>query len=152
MKRNFIITLLLFVCSIMSYGQNSFFDKYADMDGITSIYISKSMLSMMPNMKTEGINIGKIASKLDNIQILTCEKPSLIPKIKKELEFINPKNGYESLVRINDEGEKSTIYQKTIKKDKKEFVLIVAEKSELTIIVITGNLNLEEMQGIINKK
>lgn len=152
MKRTYIITLLLSLCSLMSYAQGSFFDKFADMDGVTSVYISKAMLSMMPNMKTEGINIGEVAGKLDNIQILTCEKADLIPKIKKEIEYINPKNGYEELMRVNDGGDKTTIYLKKDKSGKKEFVLLSGEKKEFTIVVITGDLSLQEIQGIINKK
>ena len=74
MKRTYIITLLLSLCSLFTYAQDSFFDKFADMEGVTSVYISKAMLSLMPNMKTEGVNIGEVASKLDKIQILSCEK------------------------------------------------------------------------------
>lgn len=151
MKRIYIITLLLSLCSLFTYAQDSFFDKFADMDGVTSVYISKAMLSMMPDMKTEGVNIGGVASKLDNIQILSCEKPAIIAKLKKETEFINPKNGYEELMRINDEGEKTTIYLKHDQSGKKEFVLLNNEKGEFTIIIITGNLTLQEIQGIINK-
>lgn len=152
MKRTYIIALLLSLCSITSFAQDSFFDKFADMEGVTSVYISKAMLSMMPDMKAEGVNIGEIAGKLDYIQILTCEKPTLIPKIKKELEYINPKNGYEELMRVNDTGEKTTIYLKTSKNGKKEFVLLTSEKSKLTVVVIGGNLSLKEIQGTINKK
>lgn len=151
MKRTYIITLLLSLCSLFTYAQDSFFDKFADMDGVTSVYISKAMLSMIPDMQTEGVNISGVASKLDNIQILSCEKPAVIAKLKKETEFINPKNGYEELIRINDEGEKTTIYLKQDKNGKKEFVLLNNEKEEFTIIVITGNLTLQEIQGIINK-
>lgn len=151
MKRTYIITLLLSLCSLFTYAQDSFFDKFADMDGVTSVYISKAMLSMMPDIQTEGVNIGGVASKLDNIQILSCEKPAVIAKLKKETEFINPKNGYEELIRINDEGEKTTIYLKHDKNGKKEFVLLNNEKEEFTIIIITGNLTLQEIQGIINK-
>lgn len=151
MKRIYIITLLLSLCSLFTYAQDSFFDKFADMDGVTSVYISKAMLSMMPDIQTEGVNIGGVASKLDNIQILSCEKPAVIAKLKKETEFINPKNGYEELIRINDEGEKTTIYLKHDKNGKKEFVLLNNEKEEFTIIIITGNLTLQEIQGIINK-
>lgn len=51
MKRTYIITLLLSLCSLFTYAQDSFFDKFADMDGVTSVYISKAMLSLMPDMK-----------------------------------------------------------------------------------------------------
>lgn len=132
MKRTYIITLLLSLCSLFTYAQDSFFDKFADMEGVTSVYISKAMLSLMPNMKTEGVNIGEVASKLDNIQILSCEKPDIIAKLKKETAFISPKNGYEELMRINDEGEKTIIYLKRNKNKEKEFVLMSQEKNEFT--------------------
>ena len=105
----------------------------------------------MPDMKTEGVNIGEVASKLDNIQILSCEKPDIIAKLKKN-SFMSPKNGYEELMRINDEGEKTIIYLKRNKNKEKEFVLMSQEKNEFTIIAITGNLTLQEIQGIINKE
>ena len=151
MKRTYIITLLLSLCSLFTYAQDSFFDKYADMEGVTSVYISKAMLSLMPDMKAEGVNIGKMASKLDNIQILSCEKASVIAQIKKDVSYINPKNGYEELMRINDEGEKTTIFQKQNEGKQKEFVLLCEEQNELTIIIITGNLTLQEIQSIVNK-
>ena len=151
MKRTYIITLLLSLCSLFTYAQDSFFDKFADMDGVTSVYISKAMLSLMPDMKTEGVNIGEVASKLDNIQILSCEKPDIIAKLKKETAFISPKNGYQELIRINDEGEKVTIFQKQNEGKQKEFVLLCEEQNELTIIIITGNLTLQEIQSIVNK-
>lgn len=151
MKRSYIITLLLSLCSLFTYAQDSYFDKYADMEGISSVYISKAMLNLMPNMKAEGINIGEVAGKLDNIQILSTEKPGLIESLKKETAHISKNNGYEELMRINDEGERTTIFLKQKKDGKKEFVLINSEKDEFTIIIITGNLTLQEIQNMIGK-
>lgn len=102
-------------------------------------------------MKAEGINIGEVAGKLDHIQILTCEKATLIPKIKKEVEYIHPRNGYEELMRVNSEGDKTTIYLKKDKNGKKEFVLLNDEKNEFTVVVITGNLTLQEIQGVMQR-
>lgn len=151
MTRTYIITLLLSLCSLCGYAQQSFFDRYADMEGVTSVYISKSMLSLMPNMQAEGVNIGELASKLDNIQILSSEKPDIIAKLKKEVAYIRPQNGYEELMRVNDNGEKTTIYLKRGKNEKKEFVLLNDEKDEFNIIAITGDLTLQEIQQIIQK-
>lgn len=152
MKRTYIITLLLSLCSLVAHAQDNFFDKFADMEGVTSVYISKAMLNLMPHMKADGINIGEVASKLDNIRILNCENPRIIAKLKKETAFINPQNGYEELMRINDGGEKTVTYQKQNPNGQKEFVLVCQEKDELTIIAITGNLTLQEIQGIIDKQ
>lgn len=152
MKRTYIIALLTVLCSVCCYGQQSFFDKYAEMDGVTSVYITKSMLSLFPKGQTNinGIQVGDIASRLDNIQILSSDKQSIIDKLRKETSDINTRNGYEELMRVREDGEKTTIYFKDGKKDKKEFVLLVDEKDEFTIISIVGDLTLQEIQGIIN--
>ena len=65
MIRTFIITLLITLCSVCSYGQQSFFDKYAEMEGVTSVYITKSMLSLFPKGQTNvnGVNIGNFCRR-----------------------------------------------------------------------------------------
>ena len=152
MIRTFIITLLITFCSVCSYGQQSFFDKYAEMEGVTSVYITKSMLSLFPKgqASVNGVNIGNIASRLDNIQILSAAEQPIIDNLRKETSVINTRNGYEELMRVREDGEKTTIYFKDGKKDKKEFVLLLDEKDEFTIISIVGDLTLQEIQGIIN--
>ena len=150
MKRTFIIALLMIFCSVLSYGQQSYFDKYADMDGVTSVYITKSMLSLFPqgNTSINGVNIGNIANRLDNIQILSADEKDIIAQLRKETSNINTKNGYEELLRIREDGTKTTIYFNE-KKKKKEFVLLVDDKDEFTIISIVGDLTLKEIQGIV---
>ena len=152
MIRTLIIAIMATLCSVCSYGQQSFFDKYAEMDGVTSVYITKSMLSLFPKGQTNvnGINIGDIASRLDNIQILSADEQPIVDKLRKETSHINTRNGYEELMRVREDGEKTTIYFKDGKKDKKEFVLLVDEKDEFTIISIVGDLTLQEIQGIVN--
>ena len=152
MIRTLIIAIMATLCSVCSYGQQSFFDKYADMDGVTSVYITKSMLSLFPKgqANVNGVNIGNIASRLDNIQILSTDEQPIVDKLRKETSHINTRNGYEELMRVREDGEKTTIYFKDGKKDKKEFVLLQDAKNEFTIISIVGDLTLQEIQGIVN--
>ena len=153
MIRTLTIAIMATLCSVCSYGQQSFFDKYAEMDGVTSVYITKSMLSLFPKgqANVNGINIGDIASRLDNIQILSTDEQPIVDKLRKETSHINTRNGYEELMRVREDGEKTTIYFKDGKKDRKEFVLLVDEKDEFTIISIVGDLTLQEIQGIIDQ-
>ena len=152
MKRTSIIAFLMIFCSVLSYGQQSYFGKFADMDGVTSVYISKSMLKLFPQGKTSvnGIDIGNIADRLDCIQILSSEESDIIGKLRKETSSICSKNGYEELMKIREDGEKTTIYFNE-KNKKKEFVLLVDEKDEFTIISLVGDLTLKEIQGIVQQ-
>lgn len=154
MKRINILVILATVFSLFAQAQQSFFDKYAEMEGVTSVYITKNMLSLLPNVNStvNGIHIGNIASHLDNIQILSSDESAIISKLRKETASINTQNGYEELMRVREDGEKTTIYFKDKKGKKKEFVLLVDEKDELTIISIVGDLTLQEIQGMIQKE
>jgi hypothetical protein len=154
MKRINILVILATVFSLFAQAQQSFFDKYAEMEGVTSVYISKSMLSLLPNVDStvNGIHIGDIANRLDNIQILSSDESAIISKLRKETANINTQNGYEELMRVRENGEKTTIYFKDKKGKKKEFVLLIDEKDELTIISIVGDLTLQEIQGMIQKE
>lgn len=154
MKRINILVILATVFSLFAQAQQSFFDKYAEMEGVTSVYITKNMLSLLPNVNStvNGIHIGNIASRLDNIQILSSDESAIISKLRKETASINTQNGYEELMRVREDGEKTTIYFKDKKGKKKEFVLLVDEKDELTIISIVGDLTLQEIQGMIQKE
>ncbi|MBR2457684.1 MAG: DUF4252 domain-containing protein [Bacteroidaceae bacterium] len=152
MKRFYIISLLLALSTLFCQAQQSYFDKYADMDGVSSVYISKSMLKMFPNMsgKINGVNVGNLAGRLECIQILSSDSTEIIKQLRKETKDVNTKSGYEELMRIRDDGERVNIYFKEKKNKKNEFVLIADESDEYTIISIVGELTLQEMQEMVS--
>ena len=47
MRLKYLYTILLLCCVNICFAQNKLFDKYADMDDVTSVYISKKMFQMM---------------------------------------------------------------------------------------------------------
>lgn len=146
MKRFYITAILAIICTIASHAQ-TIFDRYADTEGVTTVYISKTMLSMMPNMKTNGVNIGPIASKLDNIRILTCEDDKLLPKLRKETQSLG--NGYEQLMKVTDDGDNVDIFMKSLAGGKTEYVVRVSEKSGLTVILISGAITPTDIQSMV---
>lgn len=153
MKRIYIFSLLLTLSTFICQAQQSFFDKYAEMDGVSSVYITKSMLKMFPSMsgKINGVDVGNLASKLENIQILSADEPNIIEQLRKDTKHISTKNGYEELLRVRDDGDKTTIYFKEQKKNS-EFILITDSGNEFTIISIVGNdISLKDIQDMTNR-
>lgn len=153
MKRIYIFSLLLTLSTLFCQAQQSFFDKYAEMDEVTSVYITKSMLKMFPSMSgtINGVDVGNLASKLENIQILSADDSNIIEQLRKDTKHINSKNGYEELIRVRDDGDKTTIYFKEQKKNS-EFILITDSGNEFTIISIVGNdISLKDIQDMTNR-
>jgi hypothetical protein len=147
MKRITIIILMTVLCGIC-HAQDALFRKYADVNGISTVYISKSMFRMMPNIKAGNKDISRISSKIDKMQILNCERPSLIPSVKRVAKSTYKKGKYEDVMQINENGEHTVIYQKLHPNGKHEFVLFCEEKDELSIINIFGSVTLSEIRNI----
>ena len=146
-----LLSLLLMTIVQNTMAQDKLFDKYEETNGITTIFISKTMLGMIPNVKAGNHDISEIAGKLDQLRILTCEKATLIPRILEEAKKIYNSDGYEAIMRMNDDGEKVTIYQRSLRGGKNEFVLLQEDSSELNIINVKGVITLKDIQMIAGK-
>lgn len=152
MKTRLFIILIGVVLATFSLNAQNRFDKIAEMEGVTSVYVSPKMFSMMKdsNSNTGDINIDKVAKKLTGLQILSSENPDASSLLRKETAFINPKNGYEELMRVKDEGERMFIYMKE-GKETNEYILLVDENKEFTVIILEGKLTVDEVRGVVNQ-
>lgn len=144
-----ILLLLLFgFTSNCTFAQKVFFDKFDDKDGVTTVYISASMLKMMGNIQAGDKDISRIAKRLDHIQVLECERPSLIGNIKNAaLSYYNQAK-YAVVMKTKSNGEDVTIYEKKYQNGKNEYVLLMVEHNEITIVNLLGRVTLEEIKSI----
>lgn len=144
-----ILTLMFAPCLITSAdAQEALFNKYENSKGVTTVFISKSMLKLVSSIEKSNVDLSKISNRLDYVRILSCERPSVIPEIKKDaLDYFN-KNKFEVAMQVNEDGERTTIYMKEHSRDKREFVLLAVEKDEISIINILGNITIKDIQAI----
>lgn len=148
MKRLIILLFVLPIC-LLSSAQEELFKRYENTKGVETVYISKSLLSMMPNMEMDNVKVGKVAGKIDRIQVLTCEKAALVDDISSYALSIYKRDGYEEMMRTNESGEKNYIYQKRRGK-KNEFVILNIEKNEINIVNLLGTMTMKDIKGIAN--
>jgi hypothetical protein len=146
MKKTLIMLLILAVC-MATQAQNNLFSKYEKVDGVSTVVVSKAMFRMMPNMTIGNRNIKKIASKIDHIKVLSCERSALINKIGKEATAIYTKKPWEEMMRYKEGTENTIIYMSSQGK-LYEYVLYTTDKGALQIINIVGNLTLKDIQQI----
>lgn len=149
MKTRLFIIVSVMLAALSVNAQNRF-EKIADMEGVTSVYVSPKMFSMMSGSNTGDINIDKVAKKLTGLQILSSENQEASDMLRKETAFVNTKNGYEELLRVKEGNERVFIYTKE-NKDANEYVLLVDEGKEFTVIILEGKLTVDEVRGIVNQ-
>lgn len=150
MKRIYTFALLLAIAIVGASAQiTEFFERYSNTDGVTSVFISKSLLRMMPDIKTEGVEVKEIADKLESIRILTTEDKSMAAKLREDATKNLRLKGYEELLRVNEGDEKTGIFMKTGEKNVNEYLIINQETDEFNAILITGRITPSDIQKMV---
>lgn len=143
--KKFIISLIIATIALAASAQSEFFKSCEKIPDITTVYISKTMISLIGSvdLKCDGVDLSGIASKVDNIEIIQGEDKAAKPLGEKVRSLI--KSGYENLMRIKDEEEIVALYMRKLSPKKFEYVLTTDEDDESTVIIFTGNLTIAEV-------
>ena len=148
MKRLQRILLFLFraLTAFSAKAQKQVFELYEDMDGVTTINISQRMLRSMGGVKIGKQKLGAMAKQLSSLQILTCDKPKLAATIRTTAEGYYKAKHYNIVLRNNDNGSTTIIYQRTLANKQSEFVLLSADAHSINLINVIGTITLQQLQ------
>lgn len=148
MKR-LILMLAMLVSTATTFAQKEFIDQFGDVDGITSIYVSKTMIRLLPKLDAGNMDLKKLSQKLESVQILTSESTKAAARLRKGCHDIFKRNNYEALMEVKESGKDSaTIYLRELSKGRNSFVVFAGDESDLSVIVITGAISVEDIQSI----
>lgn len=151
MRRKYLYAILLLCCVNICFAQNKLFDKYADMDDVTSVYISKKMFQMMPVMETAGLSLANMKGKVESLQILTTEKAELREKMRSEFNTLIGKE-HEELMRVKDGKTKANFYVKQKGELIHELIMIAdMDDGGFSVIQLLGNFTLKDVQEITSE-
>jgi hypothetical protein len=158
MKKIMIKTILCTVMALTTLNaqaQVKAFEKYADMNGITYVYISKAMLSAisgrlnnMPSMPN--VNAQALVNKLSCIQLIHAEKNNMRTKLKSEVKGIVKKDKYELLMQVKEDSNKADIYQ-NVGPQQSAVVMLVEENDGVTAVVFSGKFTTEDVMKMVKK-
>jgi hypothetical protein len=149
-----IIFLALFACAIMQAQAQkvALFDKLSNDKNVTTVFISKALLSMMPHIDKGGTDIKSIANKLSQIEIYTTESQNSIRFIKSEMEALGKNKRYERIMQVKDKGQNVVFLAEQQNNVFKDLVMFVDGDNEYTVIRLMGTFTPEDIQKVVNNK
>jgi len=154
----FIIASICLLCTSMGFAQNKLFDKYADMDGVTSVYISKAMFQMLSGVSdvtikpnVTGVDLEKMKGKIESMQLVSTEKQDKIAQMRKEFSQLITTQ-HEELMRVKEDNTSVKIYTLMQGDLVKELIMLVDENDTFTAILLNGSFTLKDIQSIAEEK
>lgn len=145
---------MLFVCMLLvlplcGQAQQNVFKKYSDMKGVSSVYISKAMLELNPSLFTKDIYIGKAASHLNSVQVISTMDNRIRKDLLKDIQALLKSSRYELLMKQKGTVSSSEFYVSR-KGDKiTEFVMVTDGAASLKFVYLEGDMTTKDVQNLL---
>lgn len=149
MNARTILFVLFLFCSTWAYAQDNLFEKYSNMDNVTSVYISKSMFQLMPDgVQAGGVNFSDLKGKIDHLQILTSENRAVSKQMQADFEGMV--KGYELLMKVKSDDTRASFFVKQKGERINDMVMLTDEEDEFVVIRLVGDFTVQDIQQIAN--
>lgn len=171
--KKIVLIIAIAVLPIMSFGQG-LFDKYEDMDGVSSFVVNQKMFSMLASINVdfddpEAEAIMEAVKKIKSIKVLTTGNDKTSASMKTDVEKYVRNSSLEELMRFKDGNQTVKFYVREGSSENyvKELLMFVTGLKELTkgqditingkkreietvIVSIVGDIDLREISKLTN--
>lgn len=128
------------------------FEQISNFKGVTSVYISSAMLKNFGAGMIGDPHISAIAGNLNSIEIINCENKKYSYTIRNYVKKIAETYQLETLARINNDGEKVSIYGYYNGEKVTYILMLVDNKDDMTVISMSGDIPLDKVGELVNQK
>nr|WP_314495242.1 DUF2807 domain-containing protein [uncultured Chryseobacterium sp.] len=165
MKKIFIIFALAFTHFFNVYGQkeklDQLFDKYQEVEGVTSIKIAKPMFGMLSNLNiadSELDQIKPLLAKINGLKVLITEnseggktQDNLI-LLNKEISSYLKNMNYSEMMSVKNGDSKIKFLSSEAKNGILEDILLRIDSGngENILVMLDGKLSMDDVNKIIN--
>lgn len=166
MKTNkLIIVILLAITPMIAFSQ-SMFDKYEDMDDVSTVVVTKQAFKLMGKISgdtAEAKEYISMVQNLDNLTVYTSENKAIALKMAADVKKYLKSANLSELVRVKDKDGNVKIYVKGGIDDDhvSELFMFVnnlnidvdvnGKKPSAVIVSLVGNIDLNRIADLTNK-
>lgn len=153
---------LLFLCIYPTIFAQSLFDKYEDMDNVTSVVVNQKMFKMLAemNIQTDDQEADAFLNQvktLENLTVYTTEDPEVSKAISKDVNNYIKNSKLEELIRIKEADRNIKFYVRSGQDDYhvSELLMLVNGEDklpgEMVLLSLVGDIDLRMVSELTKK-
>ncbi|MER3316779.1 MAG: DUF4252 domain-containing protein [Allomuricauda sp.] len=164
--KKYILIVVMALLPLAGFSQ-SVFDKFEDLDDVTTVIVNKSMFNLLAKIDVEvddpeARDFMEIASSLKSLKVFTTENKSIGDDMKASVDSYLRSAKMEELMRIKDKDANVKFYIKEGKDADhvSELLMFVTGMSEIeanghrfetVILSLTGDIDLNNISSLTKK-
>lgn len=158
MKINRIFLTIALVMSVWISNAQSQFDKFEEIEGVTSVIVNQKAFSLMSKIGSESDDeyLGLIKN-IESLKVFATESVEVAKQMEDAVKSYLKNANLEELMRVRDGDSNVTIYVKEGKSEDfvKELFMFVKDSEnsskESVIISLTGDIDLNQIAKLTEK-
>ncbi|SDW90535.1 protein of unknown function [Lutibacter oricola] len=153
-----ILILIVAILPFTSIAQTSLFDKFEDMDDVTTIVVTKELFKMASKFKgggEEGKKYQEMVQSLESLKVFTTENATIAGEMNVAVTKYLKSSKLNELMRVKDKDANVKVYVRPGKDDDhvSELLMFVSDlkdkaNKEAVILSLTGNIDLNNIAEI----
>jgi hypothetical protein len=111
--KKIILSIVVVMFTFATYAQTSMFDKFEDMDGVSSVIVSQEAFKMLAKFKgggEEGQEYLEMVQNLNTFKVFTTENVQIATQMSEVMNKYLSSAKLTELMRVKDEGTNVKIY------------------------------------------
>ncbi len=155
--KNLILGLLLSVAPFVSQAQSQF-DRFEDIDGVSSVIVNQKAFELMSKIGAETDDeYLDLIKNINTLKVFATEDKNVAKQMRAEADSYLKSGKLVELMRVKDENDNVKIYVKEGSNENfvKELFMFVNNASdgdhETVIISLTGNIDLRQVSKLTDK-
>ncbi len=160
------LTILLFVFTLITFAQNSMFEKYEDLDDVSTVVVTKHAFKLMGKVASdspEAKSYKEMVNNLDYLAVYTTDNVKIAGDMIKDIQKYLKSTKLSELMRIKDKDANVKIFVKEGKDEDhvselfmyitslKDKVNVNGRKPEVVVVSLTGNIDLNKIGELTDK-
>lgn len=159
--KKIIVLIAIVLISVTSYAQSSIFDKFEDMDDVTTVVVTQEAFKMLAKFKSggeEGAEYFDMVKGLNSFRVFTTDNSDIAKQMSDVVTKYLKSEKLTELMRVKDKETKVKIYVKSGKDDDhvSELLMYVSGiekynnefKAESVILSLTGDIDLNKISKL----
>ncbi|MDE5634685.1 MAG: DUF4252 domain-containing protein [Muribaculaceae bacterium] len=147
-----IITSVAFILlSVLISSARDLAEECEDIKDVSTVSINQAMLKLIsfPDKGSNPIDLDAISSRLDKVQIISTDEPGPSTTVKNIVRnYLNSQPRFERTMKMKDGDESVQMYMRKLPDGKNEFVVLVEDTPDITVVVLQGSISMEELANV----
>jgi hypothetical protein len=158
--KKILVAAILLITSFTSFAQKSIFDKFEDMDNVSSVIVNKEAFQMLSTFKgndPKSKEYSDMVQSLKSLKVFTTESNTVAGQMKNAVDNYLKKVKLTELMRAKDKDGRVKIYIRKGKDENhvSELLMFVSDlknkaNQEAVILSLTGDIDLNKISTLTN--